>query len=407
MNNTVKNRVVLASSMYDQNHNQLLVLVRFLTEYYGFDVRLPLDELSINADLAENAGNTYEEEEMFLGFITPSYGISQDSISPSIIHQEIQSAINLNKRRWLLAHNYVVFARQLLRDLGYETAAQRRDNLNLKINPASITDLRVIDMYDDAIRDSEPVAERYGNWVHKYYSEIDVLRFVSAQFYHAQRSVQRYESSDENPSSGDAKKKPAAERQRIIMVSSTVYGIEELLERIYSILINYGYDVWMSHTGTIPVDSKKTAFENCKEAVEKCDLFLSIITPSYGSGREGGNPSITHQEILMAKKLNKPRFLLTHENVLFAKNLLDDLGFDSSEKRQRECKLKGGSRSISDLRVIDMYEESIDKEVQGKRTLHAQETFYRFQEVESFIKAHLVDPEKVMLDAERLRGEVL
>ena len=105
--------------------------------------------------------------------------------------------------------------------------------------------------------------------------------------------------------------------------------------------------------------------------------------------------------------MNIPRFLLTHENVLFAKNLLDDLGFDSSEKRQKECKLKGGSRSLSDLRVIDMYEESINKQVQGKRTLHAQETFYRFQEVESFIKAQLVDPEKVMLNADRLQRGVL
>ena len=66
MNNTVKNRVVLASSMYDQNHNQLLVLVRFLTEYYGFDVRMSLDELSITADVTEIAGNTHEEEEMFI-----------------------------------------------------------------------------------------------------------------------------------------------------------------------------------------------------------------------------------------------------------------------------------------------------------------------------------------------------
>ena len=231
MNNTVKNRVVLASSMYDQNHNQLLVLVRFLTEYYGFDVRMSLDELSINADVTENAGNTHEEEEMFLGFITPSYGNGKDSNTPSIIHKEIQSAINLNKRRWLLAHNYVVFARQFLRDLGYETSAQRRDNLNLKANPASITDLRVIDIYDDAIRNSEPFAERYGNWVHKYYSENDVLRFVSAQFYHALKRDRRDEPPIENLSTGSAAKKQGvettnteAERQRVVIASSTGIG---------------------------------------------------------------------------------------------------------------------------------------------------------------------------------------
>jgi hypothetical protein len=38
-----------------------------------------------------------------------------------------------------------------------------------------------------------------------------------------------------------------------IMVSSTVYGIEELLDRIYTLLTAFGYEVWMSHKGTMPV----------------------------------------------------------------------------------------------------------------------------------------------------------
>ncbi len=41
------------------------------------------------------------------------------------------------------------------------------------------------------------------------------------------------------------------------MVSSTVYGIEELLDRIYTLLTDYGYDVWMSHKGTLPVRSDR------------------------------------------------------------------------------------------------------------------------------------------------------
>jgi hypothetical protein len=72
-------------------------------------------------------------------------------------------------------------------------------------------------------------------------------------------------------------------KKLIIMVSSTVYGIEELLDRIYTLLADYGYEVWISHKGTLPVRSDRTAFENCLEAVEQCDLFLGIITTSYGS----------------------------------------------------------------------------------------------------------------------------
>lgn len=43
-------------------------------------------------------------------------------------------------------------------------------------------------------------------------------------------------------------------RKPIIMVSSAVYGIEELLEQIFGILNTADFTVWMSHKGTVPVD---------------------------------------------------------------------------------------------------------------------------------------------------------
>ena len=48
----------------------------------------------------------------------------------------------------------------------------------------------------------------------------------------------------------------------IVMVSSTVYGIEELLDRVYAILTNFGYEVWVSHKGTVPVLPNKTAMDS-------------------------------------------------------------------------------------------------------------------------------------------------
>lgn len=41
----------------------------------------------------------------------------------------------------------------------------------------------------------------------------------------------------------------AKKKKLIVMVSSTVYGIEELLQRIYAILTRFGHGVWMSHKG--------------------------------------------------------------------------------------------------------------------------------------------------------------
>ncbi len=196
-------------------------------------------------------------------------------------------------------------------------------------------------------------------------------------------------------------------RKLKIMVSSTVYGIEELLDRIYTLLTTFGYKVWMSHKGTVPVFSTRTAFENCMQAVEKCDLFLGIITTSYGSGVDPKDPdsrSITHQEIVRAIELNKPRWLLAHEHVVFARTLLRNLGYRGQDGR-KELKLKKNT-VFTDLRIIDLYEEAtIDLEADNAVPLSERygnwvqkyaspedgaifvtAQFYRYQEVEAFIK---------------------
>jgi nucleoside 2-deoxyribosyltransferase len=203
------------------------------------------------------------------------------------------------------------------------------------------------------------------------------------------------------------------------MVSSTVYGIEELLDRIYTLLVAFGYEVWMSHKGTLPVRSDRTAFENCLAAVDACDLFLGIVTGDYGSGRDGDGPSITHQEIRQAIALNKPRWLLTHSDVVFARRLLRELGFGTPEDRQR-LTLKKGAKAVTDLRVIDLYEEAIlgvqplaeragnwAQEFRGDADalLFATAQFSRFREVEEFLRENLSRREDVESDIDRRRGD--
>jgi hypothetical protein len=186
------------------------------------------------------------------------------------------------------------------------------------------------------------------------------------------------------------------------MVSSTVYGIEELLDRVYTLLTAYGYEVWMSHKGTVPVFSNRTAFDNCMAAVKKCDLFLGLITPQYGSGQDKDRkdePSITHREIQKAIELDKPRWLLAHDHVVFAWSLLKSLGYDGKDGRKK-LKLKK-SPILDDLRVLDLYEEAIVDgiplaERQGNwvqkfrstedGSLFVSAQFFRYQEVEQFIK---------------------
>jgi hypothetical protein len=210
---------------------------------------------------------------------------------------------------------------------------------------------------------------------------------------------------------------PASPRP-IILVSSTVYGIEELLDRIYTVLTTFGYEVWMSHKGTLPVRSDRTAFENCLAAVDSCDLFLGLITPDYGSGRDGKEISITHQELQRAIASRKPRWLLAHQHVVFARRFLRDLGYSTPDERAK-LTLAKGAKSLADLRLIDMYEDAIlntrplperhgnwvqefgsDEEA----LLFASAQFSRVQEVERFLKENLSDPASVMARAQPETG---
>ena len=199
------------------------------------------------------------------------------------------------------------------------------------------------------------------------------------------------------------KNSATSKKQLTILVSSTVYGIEELLDRIYTLLTTFGYEVWMSYKGTVPVFSNRSAMDNCLEATRKCDLFLGIITPRYGSGKESNGLSITHQELLLAIKEDKPRWLLTHDHVVFARSLLNNLGYKGKGGRAK-LNLIEKKPILEDLRVIDMYEDATQHQIpinerQGNwvqeygstddAALFATAQFSRYQEVESFLEENM------------------
>lgn len=194
-----------------------------------------------------------------------------------------------------------------------------------------------------------------------------------------------------------------------VMVSSTVYGVEELLDRVYSLLTAFGYEVWMSHKGTVPVSSNETAFESCLKAVEKCDLFLGIITPQYGSGVDASGLSITHQEMKKAIEFNKPRWFLAHDQVVFARRLLIDLGYKNKEQRSK-LTLRKGAASISNIQVIDLYEDATMEQLplddrQGNwvqkferdddANLFVVAQFSRYQDVEQRLTEHFQNVSQV------------
>ena len=149
-----------------------------------------------------------------------------------------------------------------------------------------------------------------------------------------------------------------AEHRPKVMVSSTVYGWEPLLDKIKVALTTFGYDVVMSRAGSVRVPPGMKQFDACLQAVDDCYFFLSIIFPRYGSGRVPGEDAITHQELARAVTLGKPRFTAAHESVVTARRFLGDLGYKTKEEREATGMKITRKRDplIDDLRLCDMYE---------------------------------------------------
>ena len=90
-------------------------------------------------------------------------------------------------------------------------------------------------------------------------------------------------------------------RQLSVMVSSTAYDLKHELRQIEGVLLGYGYRPIISDRNRMGVNPKSHNFDSCIRAVENCDLFIGIITPTYGTGvKEKGDKSITHLELLKA-----------------------------------------------------------------------------------------------------------
>lgn len=122
----------------------------------------------------------------------------------------------------------------------------------------------------------------------------------------------------------DKNNAPSSQRRYKVMVSSSVLDFEDQLDVLCSYLNTLGYDVFCSKEGTVVADARLGNFDNCYKAVADCDLFLGIIRPYTGSGKEGGK-SVTFQEFEAARKYNKPAWYIVDKRVQWASELCRSL----------------------------------------------------------------------------------
>lgn len=178
------------------------------------------------------------------------------------------------------------------------------------------------------------------------------------------------------------------------MVSSAVHGIEPLLDQIYATLVGYGYHVLMSHKGTIFANPGCSNFQNCLAAVDNCDVFIGIITGSYGSGRESDGRSITHHEMERAIAQDKLRWFLVHHNVDVARQLLKQFRFRKDGKPKRLSFKR--TAVVEDIQVLDMYEMATRSDLPlTERRGNWVQPFFSHEDALRFIRSQFEDPQRI------------
>lgn len=194
-----------------------------------------------------------------------------------------------------------------------------------------------------------------------------------------------------------------------VFVASTVYNFEYQLQQIYELLEGFGYDVLMSHKGTILLDSQQSNLQNCLDGVNECDVFVGFIRPDYGSGvldRDG--LSITHQEFIRATERNIPRFVLADYRVVFTRALFKDSYIieNMTSRRIDFDKISFENNKVMDTRCIRMYNEAIkDKERPASRRIgNWVQEYLNFDEIRKHLDSQFKYPERIQKLIDNSKG---
>ncbi|MFP4357050.1 MAG: DUF4062 domain-containing protein [Puniceicoccaceae bacterium] len=183
-----------------------------------------------------------------------------------------------------------------------------------------------------------------------------------------------------------------------VMISSSVYGAQSLLRQTYGTLKQFGYEVICSPVGSLPVDPNESNRTNCLQAVKGCDIFVGLVRPIYGSGRDTKTgKSITHEELEKAVDLGIPRWVLAHSSVVKMRSLVRHLFYENDGSR-KDTEFKPLKGEFDDPRVIEMYDLAADnhskKPWSQRKNNWVQEYHYDFEALD-YLSNQLADTKRV------------
>lgn len=198
------------------------------------------------------------------------------------------------------------------------------------------------------------------------------------------------------------------ERNHIkVFVSSTVYDFETDLRRIFATLDGFGYDVYMSKEGTIPLDSRLSNLVNCVNGVEDCDIFLGIVRPRIGSGvLEKNGRSITAQEFDKAIEIGMPRFILADYRIEFAHKFLNlmNLNIDSIPLNREKIEKQENGEDVKILlpnnvvhgECVEIYRLAIQDQIEpANRIGNWAQPYKDSEDIQRFIESQFKDVERI------------
>jgi len=169
-----KLKIMVSSSVYGTESD--LDSIYAILRGFGYEVIASKEGtvyIPVGMSNEEACLKAVENCDLFLGIIFPRYG-------SGITHKEFKKAIELDKPRWFIAHYYVTFAREILKQYMYKG---KKRNSAFTFKKTGVMDShKVIEMYNDAIQNGLPKEKRRANWAQPFFKTADVFLFLETQF---------------------------------------------------------------------------------------------------------------------------------------------------------------------------------------------------------------------------------
>ncbi len=169
-------KIMVSSTVYGSESD--LDQIKYILEGFNYEVVMSKEGniyVGIDDDPEDACLKAVEDCDLFFGIIFPRYG-------SGITHKEFKKAVELNKPRFFIAHQYIEYTSKLMAQFMYDENTIRND---FDIQPTSVLDsIKVVDMYNDV----------RAKWVQPFFKTSEIQVFLETQFRDHERRRQEIEA---------------------------------------------------------------------------------------------------------------------------------------------------------------------------------------------------------------------